>query len=90
MHAPHVAELAHGSVAQPDGSHCQSAQLPAVGPPAVPLWQTPLETQKPQPDADAHALHVVCVLHGSADSQLVENHDHSEHDPAVGPLIVPL
>jgi hypothetical protein len=90
VHAPHVAELAHGSVAQPDGSHCQSAQLPAVGPVEDPLWQTPLETQKPQPDADAHAVHVACVLHGSADSQLVENHDHSEHDPAVGPLIVPL
>jgi hypothetical protein len=85
-----VAELAHGSVAQPDGSHCQSVQLPVVGPPAEPLRHWPLETQKPQPAVDAHAEHVVCVRHGSADSQLDENHDHSEHAPVVGPLIVPL
>jgi hypothetical protein len=90
VHAPQVAELAHGSVAQPAEVHCQSAQLSPVGPVDEPVRHWPLETQKPQLASAVQVEQVVFERHGSSEPQLDENHDQLEHDPVDGPPSVPL
>ncbi len=67
----------------------QSEQLPLVGPLAVPLWQVPVASHQPQPEAAAQVPHEVWVAHGSAEGHIMLVHAQPVQLPEVGPAEVP-
>ncbi len=67
----------------------QSAQDPAVGPPAVPLAQVRSELHQPQPLAAVHPPQTVSLAQGSGPTHSETSHDHDPQLPASGPVEEP-
>src|SRR5262249_7807031 len=88
VQASQVPFEAHGStgVLQSATFQLQSAQLPLVGPAAVPDMQSPEVEQKPQPSTVVQSSHAACVAQGSDGAgHALLNHCQLAQLPADGP-----
>lgn len=91
VHAPHALSPAHGSgPTHSDTDHAQSAQLPVSGPVEVPSLHAPVAPHHPQGNSPVHASQSVSVPHALAPPHSVPSQLQSPHEPALGPVLVPL
>ena len=79
-----------GEHAQAEGVQLHEAQVPVLGPPAVPAWQVLVPSHQPQPLRPAQSPQPVAPAHGSGIGQLERNQLHAAvQDPVLGPVELP-
>lgn len=101
LHQPQAAVLvhssqsvvpAHSSVGQSKEYQFQSPQLPALGPPDVPLRHDVVSPHQPQPASTVHEPQLALASQGSGAvvSQALTYHTQSAQPPEVGPPLPPV
>src|SRR5688572_15769814 len=85
-----AAEQGSGGGPQTPVVQRQSEQLLPVGPLAVPVAHSPLDSHQPQPPRDAHESQLKELAQGSDVTQSLPYQFQSEHELPVGPVLVPV